>query len=66
MTFLIVICAIIGIILIINYNGNKHDEEMKKLAAKKKESQSTSSQQNINAKMMGVVHLLGDSNNAHY
>ena len=36
MTFLIVICAIIGIILIINYNGNKHDEEMKKLAAKKR------------------------------
>lgn len=65
MTILVVICALIGVILIINYNGNKHDEEMKNLAAKK-ERQSTSSQQNINARMMDIVHLLGDSSNAHY
>ena len=45
---------------------NKYDEEIKNLSTKKKERLSTSSQQNINARMMDVVHSLGDSNNAHY
>lgn len=44
----------------------KHNEEIRNLATKKKERHSTSSQQNINARMMDVVHSLGDSNNAHY
>jgi|GEM_PF-787117 hypothetical protein len=67
MTILFVICAIIGVILIINViMGNKHNEEIRNLATKKKERHSTSSQQNINVRMMDVVHSLGDSNNAHY
>lgn len=66
MTILFVIFAIIGVILIINViMGNKHNEEIRNLATKKKERHSTSSQQNINARMMEVVHSLGD-NNAHY
>ena len=66
MTIFFVIFTIIEVILIIYViMGNKHDEEIRNLATKK-ERHSTSSQQNINARMMDVVHSLGDSNNAHY
>ena len=66
MTIFFVIFTIIEVILIIYViMGNKHDEEIRNLATKK-ERHSTSSQQNINARLMDVVHSLGDSNNAHY
>ena len=67
MTIFFVIFTIIEVILIINViMGNKHDEEIRNLATKKEERHSTSSQQNIKARMMDVVHSLDDSNNAHY
>jgi len=36
MTILIIILIVVAVIFIINYNGNKHDEEMRKLAEQKK------------------------------
>lgn len=66
MTILIIILIVVAVIFIINYNGNKHDEEMRKLAEQKKATQSSFSQHDINNKIMDVVHAMGDGQNAQY
>ena len=66
MTILIIILAVVAVIFIINYNGNKHDEEMRKLAEQKKSTRSSLNQYDINNKIMDVVHAMGDGKNAQY
>lgn len=66
MTILIIILIVVAVIFIINHNGNKHDEEMRKLAEQKKATQSSFSQHDINNKIMDVVHAMGDGQNAQY
>lgn len=66
MTILIIILIVVAVIFIINYNGNKHDEEMRKLAEQKKTTQSSLSQHDINNKIMDAVHAMGDGHNAQY
>lgn len=57
---------VVAVIFIINHNGNKHNEEMRKLAEQKKAAQSSLSQHNISNKIMDAVHAMGDGQNAKY
>lgn len=61
MIVVIIILVVVAVILIINYNGKKHDEEMRKYADSTK-----SNTTNPNARLMDIVHSMGDNNNAHY
>lgn len=66
MTILIIILAVVAIIFIIKHNGNKHDEEMRKLAESPKTTQSSFKQHDINNKIMDAVHAMDDGKNAQY
>lgn len=66
MTILFIIPIIVAVIFIINHNGNKHNEEIRKLAEQKRTEQSSLSQHNINHKIMSAVHAMGDGQNAQY
>ncbi|MGM9693620.1 MAG: hypothetical protein ACI3YC_01245 [Alloprevotella sp.] len=66
MLILIIILIVVAVFFIINHNGDKHNEEMRKLAEQKRTEQSSLSQHNINNKIMDAVHAMGDGQNAQY
>ncbi len=61
MIVVIIILVVIAVIFIVNYNGKKHDEDIRKY-----DKPTNSNPPNPSARMMDIVHSIRDSSTGHY